>query len=58
MPLVSRLFSDDSSLQACLVKDSAHLTLGSKEKPVELIQAALIRPRFLEPDDGLAEAGT
>jgi hypothetical protein len=57
MPLVSRLFSDNSSLQACLVHDSAHLTPGSKGTPVELIQAALIRLRFLEPNDGLAEAG-
>lgn len=56
--LVSQLFADNSSLQACLIRDSAHLTPGSKGKPVELIQAALVRLRFLNPRDALAEAGT
>lgn len=58
MPLVSKLFSGDNNLQACLVKDQAHLTPGSNGKSVELVQAALIRLRFMEPSEALAEAGT
>lgn len=57
MPLVSRLFADDAGLQACLVKDSAHLTPGSRGKSVERVQAALVRMSFLEPGDALREAG-
>ena len=57
MPLASKLFSANPKLQACLIHDSAHLTPGSSGPPVELIQAALIKLRFLEPRDGLSEAG-
>ncbi|WP_274627284.1 hypothetical protein [Arvimicrobium flavum] len=57
MPLVSQLFSANRRLQACLIDNSAHVLHGSKGEHVELIQAALIRLRFLEPGDGLAEAG-
>lgn len=41
MPLRSRLFRDDPALQACLVKDSAHVTLGTRGAHVPKIQRAL-----------------
>lgn len=41
MPLRSRLFKDDPALQACLVKDSAHVTLGTRGAHVPKIQRAL-----------------
>jgi hypothetical protein len=42
MGLVSRHFRNDQKLQACLVKDSAHVTKGAKGEHVSRIQAALI----------------
>ena len=41
MPLLSQLFRDDSALQACLVKDSAHVLRGARGAHVEKIQTAL-----------------
>ena len=41
MPLKSYAFKDDPKLQACLVKDSAHVLLGHKGIHVRRIQAAL-----------------
>lgn len=41
MPLTSELFRDDTALQACLVKDSAHVTPGSRGQHVGKIQTAL-----------------
>lgn len=57
MPLRSQLFSGNPKLQACLVSHAAHVTPGARGEHVELIQAALIRFRFLEPEAALAEAG-
>jgi hypothetical protein len=42
MPLKSNTFSGDERLEACLVKDSAHLTLGVQGEFVALVQSALI----------------
>ena len=41
MPLLSRLFKGDVRLEACLVKDSAHLTPGTEGVFVGKVQAAL-----------------
>jgi hypothetical protein len=41
MPLLSRLFKGDERLEACLVKDSAHLTPGTTGDFVGKVQAAL-----------------
>jgi len=41
MPLISKLFSGDPRLEACLVKDSAHLTPNTKGDFVGKVQAAL-----------------
>lgn len=42
MPLISSAFADDERLQACLVKDNAHLTRGTTGESVGKVQAALI----------------
>jgi hypothetical protein len=42
MPLISRLFSGDSKLQACLVSDPAHLTKGTVGDHVSKIHTALL----------------
>lgn len=51
MGLVSRHFRNDKKLQACLVKDSAHVTKGAKGEHVAKIQAALItlEAHLIEP---------
>lgn len=41
MPLQSNLFENDSALNACLVSDAAHVTLGAVGPHVAKIQAAL-----------------
>jgi hypothetical protein len=41
VPLQSELFRDDAALEACLVRDSAHVTPGSRGQHVGKIQAAL-----------------
>ena len=41
MALQSELFRDDTSLQACLVKDSAHIVKGARGQHVAKIQTAL-----------------
>ena len=41
MPLLSELFRDDTALQACLVKDSAHVVKGARGQHVAKIQTAL-----------------
>jgi hypothetical protein len=41
MALQSKLFKDDAKLQACLVNDEAHVTLGSRGDHVGKIQKAL-----------------
>ncbi len=41
MPLVSQLFRGDIALEACLVKDSAHLLEGTRGPHVKKIQKAL-----------------
>jgi peptidoglycan hydrolase-like protein with peptidoglycan-binding domain len=41
MPLVSRLFGGDPAFEACLLKDSAHVTPGSVGDHVSKIQTAL-----------------
>lgn len=42
MPLRSRAFANDDRLQACLVDDTAHLTLGVQGEFVAKVQAALM----------------
>jgi peptidoglycan hydrolase-like protein with peptidoglycan-binding domain len=42
MPLKSETFAGDERLEACLVKDSAHLTPGVRGEFVAKVQAALI----------------
>jgi hypothetical protein len=51
MGLVSRHFRNDQELQACLVKDSAHVTKGAKGQHVAKIQTALIalEGHFIDP---------
>jgi peptidoglycan hydrolase-like protein with peptidoglycan-binding domain len=41
MPLISHLFRGDKALDACLVQDAAHVTLGARGVHVAKIQAAL-----------------
>jgi hypothetical protein len=41
VPLQSELFRDDNALQACLVKDSAHIVKGARGQHVAKIQTAL-----------------
>jgi hypothetical protein len=41
MPLQSQLFSGDAALEACLVSDPAHVTVGAAGGHVSKIQAAL-----------------
>ena len=42
MPLQSRLFQGNQALESCLVKDSAHLTLGASGDHVSKIHTALL----------------
>jgi peptidoglycan hydrolase-like protein with peptidoglycan-binding domain len=42
MPLKSHLFRGDKALEACLVQDSAHVTLGAAGVHVSKIHAALV----------------
>jgi hypothetical protein len=42
MPLRSRLFAGDPALEACLVKDSAHVTRGSQGDHVSKIQGVVM----------------
>jgi hypothetical protein len=42
MPLKSATFAGDERLEACLVEDRAHLTLGVQGEFVAKVQAALI----------------
>ena len=46
MALFSALFRNVKELEACQVKDSAHLRLGSKGFHVRLVQTALCRLGF------------
>jgi len=41
MPLQSKLFKGDSALEACLIKDSAHVTEGAAGEHVTKIHTAL-----------------
>ena len=43
MPLVSQLFRSNQRLQECLIKDTAHVTIGSRGLHVALIQYAVLR---------------
>jgi hypothetical protein len=43
MPLASNLFQANQRLQECLIKDSAHVTSGSRGVHVALIQYAVLR---------------
>jgi hypothetical protein len=42
MPLTSNALAGDERLEACLVKDTAHLTLGVQGEFVAKVQAAII----------------
>jgi peptidoglycan hydrolase-like protein with peptidoglycan-binding domain len=43
MPLSSRLFKGDAKLEACLVRDAAHVTQGQSGDHVSKIQSALLQ---------------
>jgi hypothetical protein len=58
MPLQSKLFSANQRLRSCLINDADHVAPGASGEHVELIQAALIRFRFLDPAQALAELGS
>jgi hypothetical protein len=49
--LVSELFRDCRALQDCAVKDSAHVTPGSRGDPVARIQRALVAIDKAEIDE-------
>jgi hypothetical protein len=51
MPLKSATFSGDERLEACLVEDRAHLTVGVQGEFVAKVQAALIFIDELTIDD-------
>jgi hypothetical protein len=53
VPLQSELFRDDAALQACLVKDSAHVTPGSRGQHVGKIQTALsiLEGALMDPEE-------
>ncbi len=57
MALVSKLFSANKKLQACLISDSAHIVPGDRGDHVALIQSALVRLRILKAEDASLEAG-
>ncbi len=42
MPLKSKLFHGDKALEACLTKDGAHLTPGTKGPHVGKVQRAVV----------------
>ena len=42
MPLNSRLFRSNAALEACLINDSAHLTLDTSGEHVRFVQRALV----------------
>ena len=42
VPLLSNLFKGDRALEACLIQDSAHVTLGASGEHVAKIQTALL----------------
>ncbi|WP_413990107.1 peptidoglycan-binding domain-containing protein [Labrys okinawensis] len=50
--LISSLFRDDPRLQACLVDDTAHLTVGTQGRAVAKVQMALLALDWLRIDDG------
>jgi hypothetical protein len=57
VPLQSELFRDDAALQACLVKDAAHIVKGARGQHVAKIQSALgIIEGALIDSDELANA--
>ena len=58
MPLQSELFRDDTALQACLVKDTAHIVKGARGAHVEKIQTALgiIEGALIDSDELAASA--
>ena len=56
MPLQSPLFVDDARLNACLVRDSAHVTQGSSGPHVAKIQLALLMTDGLAVDPAEIDA--
>jgi len=50
MPLQSKLFAGEPRLEGCLVRDSDHVTQGSRGYFVTLIQAALVALDACEVD--------
>lgn len=51
MPLFSKTFKGDTRLEACLVSDSAHVTLGAVGEHVSKIQRALTLLQASKIDD-------
>lgn len=58
MPLHSETFKGDTRLEACLVQDSAHLTVGVHGEFVGKVQAALIHLDGLKIDGKELETET
>jgi hypothetical protein len=52
MPLNSQTFAGDPKLEACLVNDSAHLTIGTQGEHVAKVQSAVIFLDGLDIDRG------
>ncbi|WP_284316461.1 peptidoglycan-binding domain-containing protein [Labrys miyagiensis] len=50
--LISSLLREDPRLQACLVDDAAHLTVGSQGRAVAKVQMALLALDWLRIDQG------
>ncbi|GLS19608.1 hypothetical protein GCM10007874_26250 [Labrys miyagiensis] len=57
MPLNSRTFAGDSKLEACLVDDAAHLTIGAQGEHVAKVQSAVIYLDGLDIDAAELQAG-
>ena len=57
MPLNSRAFAADPKLEACLVNDSAHLTIGAQGEHVAKVQSAIIFLDGLDIDAAELRAG-
>jgi peptidoglycan hydrolase-like protein with peptidoglycan-binding domain len=57
MALTSRAFAGDPRLEACLVDDSAHLTIGAQGEHVAKVQSAVIYLDGLDIDGAELRAG-
>jgi hypothetical protein len=58
MPLKSSALAGDERLEACLIKDSAHLTLGTQGDFVAKVQSAIMFLDDLSIDDAELDSAT